>query len=88
MTDTAPLRRIRVLAGDFVEDYELMVPVQALEMIHQKDMAESKGVPMPPLPFQGDLQDAPPPNDARPMPPVPGMPPGAPPLVPPVPPGG
>ncbi len=62
--------------------------VQALEMIHQKDMAESKGVPMPPLPFQGDLQDAPPPNDARQMPPVPGMPPGAPPLVPPVPPGG
>ena len=33
MTDSAPLRRILVLAGDFVEDYELMVPVQALEMI-------------------------------------------------------
>ena len=33
MTDAAPLRRILVLAGDFVEDYELMVPVQALEMI-------------------------------------------------------
>tara|TARA_B100000029_G_scaffold485286_1_gene538448 strand:+ start:223 stop:834 length:612 start_codon:yes stop_codon:yes gene_type:complete len=28
-----PLRRILVLAGDFVEDYELMVPVQALEML-------------------------------------------------------
>ena len=61
--------------------------VQALEMIHQKDLAESKGVPMPPLPFQHELDDAPPadaPADGPPRPP--GLPPG--PLVPPVPPGG
>ncbi len=62
--------------------------VQALEMIHQKDTAESQGVPMPPLPFQGDLNEAAPPSDALPndgplLPPVPGGPP-----VPPVPPNG
>ena len=58
--------------------------VQALEMIHQKDLAESKGVPMPPLPFQNELNDAPAGDgvrDGRPMPPVPGD-------GPPVPPGG
>ena len=52
--------------------------VQALEMMHQKDLAESKGVPMPPLPFQQQLEDAPPANairdDRPPMPPVPGGP--------------
>ena len=61
--------------------------VQALEMIHQKDLAESKGVPMPPLLFQNELNDAPKGDgvrDGRPMPPVPG---DGPPL-PPVPPGG
>jgi len=61
--------------------------VQALEMIHQKDLAESKGVPMPPLPFQDQLNDEPKGDgarDGRPMPPVPG---DGPPL-PPIPPGG
>lgn len=52
--------------------------VQALEMIHQKDLAESMGVPMPPLPFQQQLEDAPPADairdDRPPMPPVPGGP--------------
>ena len=52
--------------------------VQALEMMHQKDLAESKGVPMPPLPFQQQLEDAPPADairdDRPPMPPVPGGP--------------
>ena len=52
--------------------------VQALEMMHQKDFAESKGVPMPPLPFQQQLEDAPPADairdDRPPMPPVPGGP--------------
>jgi hypothetical protein len=52
--------------------------VQALEMMHQKDFAESKGVPMPPLPFQQQLEDAPPTDafrdDRPPMPPVPGGP--------------
>ena len=60
--------------------------VQALEMMHQKDFAESKGVPMPPLPFQQQLEDAPPGDvirgDRPPMPPVPGGP------IPPIPPGG
>ena len=64
--------------------------VQALEMIHQKDLAESKGVPMPPLPFQQELDDAPPtdaPMDGPPRPP--GIPPGPPfPPGPPGPPGG
>ncbi|MDP7051703.1 MAG: hypothetical protein QF600_07245 [Verrucomicrobiota bacterium] len=63
--------------------------VQALEMIHQKDLAESKGVPMPPLPFQNELDDAPvdgerggrPLGDGPPVPPVPGA-------GPPIPPGG
>ena len=32
--------------------------VQALEMMEQKDFAESKGVPMPPLPFQEHLENA------------------------------
>jgi ankyrin repeat protein len=31
-----------------------------LEMMHQKDLAESKGVPMPPLPFQQQTQPEPP----------------------------
>ena len=62
--------------------------VQALEMMQQKDLAESKGVPMPPLPFQQQLEDTPP-NDAirgnrPPMPPVPGGP--IPPTLP-IPPG-
>ena len=52
--------------------------VQALEMMHQKDLAESKGVPMPPLPFQQQLEDAPPADalrdDRPPMPPMPGSP--------------
>ena len=52
--------------------------VQALEMMHQKDLAESKGVPMPPLPFQQQLEDAPPADairdDRPPMHPVPGGP--------------
>ena len=52
--------------------------VQALEMMYQKDLAESKGVPMPPLPFQQQLEDAPPADairdDRPPMPPVPGGP--------------
>lgn len=52
--------------------------VQALEMMHQKDFAESKGVPMPPLPFQQQLEDAPPADairdDRPPMHPVPGGP--------------
>lgn len=60
--------------------------VQALEMMEQKDFAESKGVPMPPLPFQHQLEDAPPGDvirgDRPPMPPVPGGP------IPPIPPGG
>jgi hypothetical protein len=47
-------------------------------MMHQKDLAESKGVPMPPLPFQQQLEDAPPADairdDRPPMPPVPGGP--------------
>ena len=61
--------------------------VQALEMIHQKDLAESKGVPMPPLPFQQELDDAPPPDAVMDGPPrPPGIPPGPP--LPPVPPGG
>ena len=70
--------------------------VQALEMIHQKDLAESKGVPMPPLPFQDQLNDAPNGDslrDGRPIPPVPGDGPPLPPIpggppLPPVPPGG
>jgi len=61
--------------------------VQALEMIHQKDLAESKGVPMPPLPFQHELDDAPPADASMDGPPrPPGIPPG--PMLPPVPPGG
>jgi hypothetical protein len=61
--------------------------VQALEMIHQKDLAESKGVPMPPLPFQQELDDAPPADAVTDGPPrPPGIPPGPP--LPPVPPGG
>ena len=61
--------------------------VQALEMIHQKDLAESKGVPMPPLPFQQELDDARPADASMDGPPrPPGIPPG--PLLPPVPPGG
>ena len=52
--------------------------VQALEMIYQKDLEESKGVPMPPLPFQQQLEDAPPADairdDRPPMHPVPGGP--------------
>ena len=52
--------------------------VQALEMIHQKDLAESMGVPMPPLPFGQQLEDAPPADairdDRPPMHPVPGGP--------------
>ena len=61
--------------------------VQALEMIHQKDLAESKGVPMPPLPFQGELDDARPPDASTDGPPrPPGIPPG--PLLPAPPPGG
>ena len=63
--------------------------VQALEMMHQKDLAESKGVPMPPLPFQQQLEDAPPADairdDRPPMPPVPGGP--IPPPLSPIPPG-
>ena len=63
--------------------------VQALEMMQQKDLAESKGVPMPPLPFQKQLEDAPPADAVRgdrpPMPPVPGGP--IPPPLP-LPPGG
>ena len=61
--------------------------VQALEMIHQKDLAESKGVPMPPLPFQGELDDARPADASTDGPPrPPGIPPG--PLLPAPPPGG
>ena len=64
--------------------------VQALEMMHQKDLAESKGVPMPPLPFQQQLEDAPPADairdDRPPMPPVPGGPIPSP--LSPIPPGG
>ena len=64
--------------------------VQALEVKHQKDLAESKGVPMPPLPFQQQLEDAPPADairdDRPPMPPVPGGP--IPPPRFPIPPGG
>ena len=61
--------------------------VQALEMIHQKDLAENKGVPMPPLPFQHELDDAPPPDAVTDGPPrPPGIPPGPP--LPPEPPGG
>ena len=70
--------------------------VQALEMMQQKDLAESKGVPMPPLPFQQQLEDAPPADaipagamqrfeirgDRPPMPSVPGGP------ISPIPPGG
>jgi hypothetical protein len=52
--------------------------VQALEMMQQKDLAESKGVPMPPLPFKQQLEDAAPADairdDRPPMPPVPGGP--------------
>ncbi|MGB0548209.1 MAG: hypothetical protein ACPGR8_03680 [Limisphaerales bacterium] len=73
--------------------------IQAIEMIKQKQDAESAGVPMPPLPFQNELNDAPvggdvPATDGPPLSPVPGrygppLPPipGQPPL-PPVPPGG
>mgnify|MGYP001224918917 CR=1 FL=1 len=59
--------------------------VQSLEMMQQKDFAESKGVPMPPLPFKQQLEDAPPAETIRNDRP-PGFPPGAPLL--PVPPGG
>ena len=59
--------------------------VQALEMIHQKDSVESQGVPMPPLPFGGELNEGQPsdslPNDRPPLPPGPGvspLPPGPP----------
>ncbi len=59
--------------------------VQALEMIHQKDSAERQGVPMPPLPFGGELNEGQPsdalPNDRPPLPPGPGvspLPPGPP----------
>ena len=69
-------------------------------MIKQKQDAESVGFPMPPLPFQNDLNDAPagggaPAMDGQPFPPRPGL--GPPPLpipgqppapFPPVPPGG
>ena len=75
--------------------------IQAIEMIKQKQDAENAGVPMPPLPFQNELNDAPaggagdgPATGGPPLPPVPGrygppLPPipGQPPL-PPVPPGG
>ena len=57
--------------------------VQALEMIHQKDLAESKGVPMPPLPFQNELVDTPKVDGERGVQPLGDGPP-----VPPVPPGG
>jgi len=60
--------------------------VQALEMMEQKDFAEKKGFPMPPLPFQQQLEDAPPEGvirgDRPPMLPVPGG------RIPPIPPGG
>jgi hypothetical protein len=72
--------------------------IQAIEMIKQKQDAESAGVPMPPLPFQNELNDAPvggdvPATDGPPLPPVPGYGPPLPPIpgrppLPPVPPGG
>jgi len=95
---SSPSRSIRAVPSR-VRTYPTPAPmkggdptVQALEMIHQKDLAESKGVPMPPLPFQDQLNDAPKgdgvrnglPGDGPPMPPIPG----AGPPLPPVPPGG
>ena len=56
--------------------------VQALEMMEQKDFAENKGVLMPPLPFQQQLEDAPPGDVIR------GNRPPMPPPIPPIPPGG
>ena len=71
--------------------------VQAIEMIKQKQDVESSGLPMPPLPFQNELNDTPvggdvpSGSDRPPLPPVPGR--GGPPLPPvpgqpPIPPGG
>ena len=61
--------------------------VQAIEMVQQKQEAESVGVPMPPLPFQKDIE-----GQGPVPPPLPGQGPVAPPLpgqgpVPPIPPG-
>ena len=71
--------------------------MQAIEMIKQKQDVESSGLPMPPLPFQNELKDAPVGGDVPagtdrpPLPPVPGR--DGPPLPPvpgqpPIPPGG
>ena len=61
--------------------------VQAIEMVQQKQEAESVGVPMPPLPFQKDIE-----GQGPVTPPLPGQGPVPPPLpgqgpVPPIPPG-
>ena len=61
--------------------------VQAIEMVQQKQEAESVGVPMPPLPFQKDID-----GQGPVPPPLPGQGPVPPPLpgqgpVPPIPPG-
>ena len=61
--------------------------VQAIEMVQQKQEAESVGVPMPPLPFQKDIE-----GQGPVPPPLPGQGPVPPPLpgqgpVPPIPPG-
>ena len=61
--------------------------VQAIEMVQQKQEAESVGVPMPPLPFQKDID-----GQGSVPPPLPGQGPVPPPLpgqgpVPPIPPG-
>ncbi|MEE2615743.1 MAG: hypothetical protein VYC62_09125 [Verrucomicrobiota bacterium] len=59
--------------------------VQAIEMVQQKQEAESVGVPMPPLPFQKDIE-----GQGPVPPPVPGQGPFPPPVPgqgPPIPPG-
>ena len=61
--------------------------VQAIEMVQQKQEAESVGVPMPPLPFQKDIE-----GQGPVPPPLPGQGPVPPPFpgqgpVPPIPPG-
>ena len=69
--------------------------VQAIEMVQQKQEAESVGVPMPPLPFQKDIEGQGPvpppvPGQGPVPPPVPGQGPFPPPVPgqgPPIPPG-
>ena len=68
--------------------------MQAIEMVQQKQEAESVGVPMPPLPFQNELNEPAAGGNIDPQapmrPPIPGQGPPLPPVPgqgPPIPPG-